>query len=74
VMGYALGRSLQDGDQCTVQRLVDRLEKDNYRARTLIREIVLSIPFRNFLGGAVAAGPSVTATPQRKLQRLLGEK
>jgi len=74
VLGFALGRSLQDGDQCTVQRMVDTLEKDNYRARTLIREIVLSIPFRNFQGGAAAAGPSVTATPQRKLQRLLGEK
>src|SRR5205814_5034129 len=73
VMGYALGRSLQDGDQCTVQRLVDTLEKDNYRARTLIREIVLSIPFRCSAGGLPAQSP-LTTTPQRKLQRLLGEK
>jgi hypothetical protein len=53
VLGYALGRNLQDGDSCTVQHLVDTLEKDNYRGRTLIREIVLSIPFRNSQGGQV---------------------
>lgn len=53
MLGYALGRSLQDGDDCTVQRIVQRLEKDGYRARTLIREIVLSIPFRNSQGGAL---------------------
>lgn len=60
VMGYALGRSLQDGDSCTVQRLVQTLEKDNYRARTLIREIVLSVPFRNTQGGVVATEPVIT--------------
>jgi len=53
VLGYALGRSLQDGDSCTVQHLAQTLEKDNYRARTLIREIVVSIPFRNSQGGQV---------------------
>ena len=53
VLGYALGRSLQDGDSCTVQRIVETLEKDEYRARTLIREVVLSVPFRNTQGGAV---------------------
>jgi hypothetical protein len=54
VLGYALGRSLQDGDHCTVQRLVDTIAKDEYRARTLIREVVLSIPFRNSQGGSVS--------------------
>ena len=53
LLGYALGRSLQDGDSCTVQRLADILQKDNYRARTLIREIVLGIPFRNSQGGHI---------------------
>jgi hypothetical protein len=57
VLGYALGRSLQDGDSCTVQRLVDALSKDGYRARTLIREVVLSLPFRNTQGGVVKATP-----------------
>jgi mono/diheme cytochrome c family protein len=51
VLGYALGRSLQDGDSCTIQQIVDRLEADDYRARTLVREVVSSVPFRNTQGG-----------------------
>jgi hypothetical protein len=72
VLGYALGRGLQDGDQCTVQRLVDTVAKDNYRARTMIREIVLSIPFRNSQGGAIAQEPAVPTTHLRLPSR--GEK
>ncbi len=53
ILGYALGRNLQDGDSCTVQNLASALEKDGYQARTLMREIALSIPFRNSQGGAV---------------------
>ena len=34
LLGYALGRNLQDGDSCTVQKLADKLQQDNYRART----------------------------------------
>ncbi len=45
-LGYALGRSLGDADQCTIQHLVGKIEKDGYRARTLVREVVLSTPFR----------------------------
>lgn len=45
-LGYALGRSLGDADQCTIQHLVDKIGKDGYRARTLVREVVLSAPFR----------------------------
>ena len=52
VLGYALGRSLDDADQCLVQRLADRLGEDDYRARTLIREVVLSTPFRYKQGPA----------------------
>jgi hypothetical protein len=51
VLGYALGRSLQDGDSCTIQQIVDRVADDGYRARTMIREIILSLPFRNVQGG-----------------------
>lgn len=58
VLGYALGRGLQDGDHCTVQRIVDGLEKDGYRARTLIREVALSTQFRHSQGGvALEAAP-----------------
>ena len=61
VMGYALGRSLQDGDSCTVRRLVESLEKDNYGARTLIRQIVLSTPFRHTQGGQLESTPLETS-------------
>jgi cytochrome c553 len=63
VLGYALGRSLQDGDDCTVHRIVQKLEGDGYRARTLIHEIALSLPFRNSQGGAVVAEPVSTNRP-----------
>ncbi len=67
VMGYALGRALQDADHCTVQKLVDSVSKDGYRARTLIREIVLSVPFRNTQAGARLAEPS--APPPKRQAR-----
>lgn len=46
VLGYALGRSLEDGDDCTVQLISQTLAKDDYRVRTLVREVALSAPFR----------------------------
>ena len=46
MLGYALGRGLLDEDQCTIQKLADGLKKSGYRARTLVRDIVLSRPFR----------------------------
>ncbi len=66
VLGYALGRSLQDGDSCTVQRLVDDLAKDGYRARTLITEIALSVPFRNTQGGVIKIEAPQPAAPKRQ--------
>ena len=41
------------------------LQKDNYRARTLIREIVLSIPFRNSQGGQVTMEAPPPPPPKR---------
>jgi len=73
VLGYALGRSLQDGDHCTVQRITQSLKQNNYSARTLIREVVLSVPFRNTQGVVeplITTGPA----PKRSTRRLLGEK
>jgi cytochrome c553 len=55
MLGYALGRGMQDGDSCTVQHIVDAVTKGGYRARTLIREIALSVPFRNNQGGIVTS-------------------
>lgn len=65
VLGYALGRNLQDGDSCTVQHLVDALQSDHYRARTLLREIVLSTPFRNSQGGKVTMEATPPPPPKR---------
>jgi hypothetical protein len=69
VLGYALGRSLQDGDSCTVQKLTQTIEKENYSARTLFREVVLSVPFRNTQGGIL---PKSSAPPKvRRTERLI---
>lgn len=46
MLGYALGRSLTLEDHCAVDQILTRLEQNNYSAQTLIREIVLSVPFR----------------------------
>jgi hypothetical protein len=65
VLGYALGRNLQDGDSCTVQHLADALKRDNYQARTLMREIVLSTPFRSSQGGKVVIEAAAPPPPKR---------
>lgn len=46
LLGYALGRGLTLADSCTVDAIVAKLRENKYSARTLIEEIVLSVPFR----------------------------
>ncbi|MCA9129842.1 MAG: DUF1592 domain-containing protein [Planctomycetales bacterium] len=46
MLGYALARGLTNQDQCTVDSICQRLATDDYRAQTLILEIVNSLPFR----------------------------
>jgi hypothetical protein len=46
LLGYALGRGLTFEDYCTVDQVVEKVKQDDYRSHTLIREIVLSVPFR----------------------------
>jgi len=46
MLGYALGRGLTLEDSCTVDRIVAEVAKNEYKAHTLIQEIVLSVPFR----------------------------
>jgi cytochrome c553 len=70
-LGYATGRGIQDGDQCTIQRMVDHLSQDGFRARTLIRDVVISKPFRFTQSDAVSETSTVTKRPAK---RLLGEK
>lgn len=47
LLGYALGRSLVDADECTIEQLMKQLAQNGYRGKALLRSIVLSTPFRN---------------------------
>lgn len=46
MLGYALGRGLTLEDSCTVDNILAKLPPEGYSSHTLIREIVLSMPFR----------------------------
>ncbi len=60
LLGYALGRSLVDRDDGTIEAIVDKLEASGYRSRVLLEEIVLSVPFRmrNEVGDRPAPKPA----------------
>lgn len=58
VLGYALGRSLEDPDSCTIESLVTSLEDNGYQMQTLIEQIVLSTPFRNRQQTSSASTPT----------------
>jgi mono/diheme cytochrome c family protein len=47
MLSYSLGRGLEPYDIPTVRRVRRALEQDDYRAETLIREIVNSYPFQH---------------------------
>jgi hypothetical protein len=72
-MGYALGRAIQDGDQCTIEALSKKLATENYSARGLVREIVLSLPFRNTQADAAVSTLQSEGT-KKAPKRLLGAK
>jgi uncharacterized protein DUF1592/uncharacterized protein DUF1588/uncharacterized protein DUF1587/uncharacterized protein DUF1585/uncharacterized protein DUF1595/cytochrome c len=46
LLAYALGRQLEYYDEPAIQKIVERLEKDDYRFQTLLNEIVRSYPFQ----------------------------
>jgi hypothetical protein len=46
MLGYALARGLAPHDACTVEKIVERLEANDYRAQELVLGIVASEPFR----------------------------
>ncbi len=48
LLSYALGRKLEIGDRPSLDRIVENSAKDDYRFRTMIREVVLSPSFRHF--------------------------
>jgi mono/diheme cytochrome c family protein len=45
LMGYALGRDLNEFDQCILDKTQERLAAEDYRASLLVEEIVTSYPF-----------------------------
>tara|TARA_R110002096_G_scaffold147671_19_gene307752 strand:- start:17587 stop:19476 length:1890 start_codon:yes stop_codon:yes gene_type:complete len=47
LLGYAIGRSLEDRDDGSIEKLAQALEENEFGTQTLIEEIVLSVPFRN---------------------------
>lgn len=51
MLGYALGRSLTQYDQCVVDDCVTALQQSDYRPSALATEIVLSFPFRHRYSG-----------------------
>ena len=46
LLGYALGRSLEDGDDCTIDRVAERVARGGGTARALVKAIAASAPFR----------------------------
>jgi hypothetical protein len=46
MLGYALARGLAPHDACTVEKIVERLEANDYRAQELVLGVVASEPFR----------------------------
>ena len=46
LLGYALGRAVTLSDEPLVDRMLDRLEKDDYRFSSLVQTIVASCQFR----------------------------
>jgi len=46
MLGYALGRGLTLADTCTVDRIMDELRQNDYKAQKLIELVILSVPFQ----------------------------
>lgn len=46
LLTYALGRELEDCDDCPVRQIATPLKSDEYRFSTLVMEIVKSYPFQ----------------------------
>ena len=50
LLGYAMGRALNQFDQCIVDDCVKALEANDYRSSTLVEEIALSYAFQHRYG------------------------
>jgi hypothetical protein len=64
MLGYALARGLTHEEDCVVETIAAKLAEDDYKAQTLILEIVKSVPFRYKQGqdpkASVAFAPTTT--------------
>lgn len=58
LLGYALGRSLTQYDQCVVDKCVEALQQNDYKPSAAFTEIALSYPFRHRFGGGQYAEPA----------------
>jgi len=47
MLAYALGRQLEYYDEAAVQKIVEAVEEDNWKMKTLVHEIVKSYPFQH---------------------------
>ena len=47
MLGYALGRGLTPFDSCAVETIVEQVERDDYAAWSLVRQVILSKQFLN---------------------------
>ena len=47
MLSYALGRELDDYDDCSVQQISSQLQQHDYRYSVLVMEIVKSFPFQH---------------------------
>jgi hypothetical protein len=63
LLSYALGRGLSRYDRPTVREIVSRLQADGWKSRTLVNEIVLSLPFRYRRGAAPPSPQTKEKTP-----------
>src|SRR5690606_28513702 len=51
MVGYALGRSLTQYDDCVINNCVSALKDSEYKPSAMITQIVLSYPFRHRYSG-----------------------
>ena len=45
MLTFALGRGLQYYDRCAVDKILEKLEQDNFRFHSLVKQIIFSDPF-----------------------------
>lgn len=64
ILGYALGRGVSDRDQCTIETLIRSIESSNFGTRSLVREVVLSVPFRHVQADVGAGSSQLTDNPE----------